>query len=258
MIIAISNQKGGVGKTTTATNLAYGLQMMGKKVLLIDSDPQSNSSSTWRADVSDGNATLSDLLFFNEPWENCIQHTEIGDIIAADDVLDEASVRLNSVAGYFRLKYRLEPLKSVYDYIIIDTPPNLGILLQNALIAADGVITPITTSQFALDGMGKFIQTVNDVKMETNPKLEVLGLLFTKYDKRKLLAKDVKDELPDVMAELGTGIFETTIRIDEAIEQSQAAQMPVEMYAPKARATEDYIKFTQEVLNYGKERTERK
>ncbi len=246
MIIAVSNQKGGVGKTTTATNLAYGLQLRGKKVLLVDCDPQGNSTDTWRADVSDGNATLSDLLFFNEPFQNCIQHTEIGDIIAADDVLDEATARLTGVAGYFRLKNRLAPLKTLYDYIIIDTPPNLGILLQNALIAADGVIVPITSSKFAVDGMGRFIETVDEVKAEPNPHLKVLGLLLVKYSGRKVLAREVKDALPDIMSQLGTGVFETEIRVDEAIEQSQASQMPVEMYAPKSRATEDYMKFVDE------------
>lgn len=251
MIIAISNQKGGVGKTTTATNLAYGLQLRGKKVLLVDCDPQGNSTDTWRADVTDGNATLSDLLFFNEPYQNCIQHTEIGDIIAADDVLDEATARLTGVAGYFRLKNRLQPLRDLYDYIILDTPPNLGILLQNALIAADGVIVPITSSKFAVDGMGRFIETVNEVKAEPNPNLEVMGLLLVRYLERKVLAREVKEALPEIMSQLGTGVFDTTIPIDEAVEQSQAAQMPVEMYAPKSRATESYMRFVEEVTSRG-------
>ena len=99
MIIAISNQKGGVGKTTTATNLAYGLQLRGKKVLLVDCDPQGNSTDTWRASSEDGYATLSDLLFTNEPVEECIQHTEIGDILAADSLLKEVDVRLKGVSG---------------------------------------------------------------------------------------------------------------------------------------------------------------
>ena len=247
MIIAISNQKGGVGKTTTATNLAYGLQLLGKKVLLVDSDPQGNSTDTWRADVSPGIATLSDLLFYDEPLENCIQHTEIGDILAADEVLEEAEARLAGVTGYFRLRNRLAPLKSVYDYIIIDTPPNLGILLQNALIAADGIIVPITSSKYAADGMARFIRTVIEVKSEPNPNLKVMGLLLTKYISRKVLAKDMKEALPEIMSQLGTGIFETEIRLDEAIEQSQAVSVPVKLYAPKARATEDYMNFAKEI-----------
>ena len=246
-IIAVSNQKGGVGKTTTATNLAYGLQLNGKKVLLVDCDPQGNSTDTWRASSADGYPTLSDLLFTNEPAEECIQHTEIGDILAADGLLREVDVRLKGVSGYYRLKNRIAPLMEKYDYIIMDTPPNLGLLLQNALIAADGVIVPLSTSKYALDGMGQFIETVNEVKSMPNPNLKVLGLLFVKYMERKVLAKEVENGLPEILDQLGTSIFESKIRLDEAIEQSQAARMPVYMYAPKARATSDYVTFTEEI-----------
>ena len=247
MIIAVSNQKGGVGKTTTATNVAYGLQLRGKKVLLVDCDPQGNSTDTWRASGENGYPTLSDVLFTNEPIEECIQHTEIGDILAADDMLDEVEVRLKGVPGYFRLKNRLEPVKSMYDYIILDTPPNLGLLLQNALIAADGAIVPLTTSKYALDGMSKFIATVNEIKSMPNPNLKILGMLFVKYMGRKVLAKEVENELPEILEQLETSIFDSKIRLDEMIEKSQAARMPVHMYAPKERATLDYMNFVDEI-----------
>ena len=250
-IIAVSNQKGGVGKTTTATNLAYGLQLRGNKVLLVDCDPQGNSTDTWRASGEDGYPTLSDLLFTNEPAEECIQHTEIGDILAADKLLREVDIRLKGVSGYYRLKNRLEALVPMYDYAIIDTPPNLGLLLQNALIAADGVIVPLTTSKYALDGMGQFIETVNEVKSMPNPKLKVLGMLFVKYMERKVLAKEVENGLPEILAQLDTAIFDAKIRLDEAIEKSQAARMPVNMYDPKARATCDYMEFAEEVTQNG-------
>ena len=250
-IIAVSNQKGGVGKTTTATNLAYGLQLRGKKVLLIDSDPQGNSTDTWRAKNTDGYPTLSDLLFSDEPVEECIQHTEIGDIIAGDPILEDAEKHLKGVAGYFRLKRRLVPLESVYDYVIIDTPPNLGLLLQNALIAADGVIVPVTCGRYSLQGMSRFIDTVNEVKLQANPQLNVLGLLLVRYMGRTVLARDVVDGLPTLTTELGTGVFDTKIRNTIEVENAQAARIPLEQYAPDSTAAIDYVAFIDELEKRG-------
>lgn len=251
MIIAVSNQKGGVGKTTTATNLAYGLQLKGKKVLLVDSDPQGNSTDTWRANNSEGYPTLSDLLFTNEPVEECIQHTEVGDILAGDPILEDAEKHLKNVAGYYRLKTRLEPLKSLYDYIIIDTPPNLGILLQNALIAADGVIVPVTCGRYSLQGMSRFIDTVNEVKLQPGVKLEVLGLLLVRYMDRTVLARDVVDGLPELTKELGTNVFDTKIRNTVEVEKAQAARVPLEQYSPESTAAIDYMEFIEELEKRG-------
>ena len=249
--IAVSNQKGGVGKTTTATNLAYGLQLQGKRVLLVDSDPQGNSTDTWGAKNDDGYATLSDILFTNESIEDCIQHTEIGDILAADPVLEDAEKHLKGVAGYFRLRNRLAPLASKYDYVIIDTPPNLGLLLQNALIAADGVIVPVTCSRYSLQGMSRFIDTVNEVKSQANPNLEVYGLLLVRYMEQTVLAREITDGLPGLTVELGTGVFETKIRNTIEVEKAQAARVPLEMYAPKATAAVDYMEFIDELRKRG-------
>lgn len=250
-IIAVSNQKGGVGKTTTATNLAYGLQLRGKKVLLVDSDPQGNSTDTWRAKNTDGYPTLSDLLFSNEPVEECIQHTEVGDILAGDPILEDAEKHLKGIPGYFRLKNRLAPLESKYDYIIIDTPPNLGLLLQNALIAADGVIVPITCGRYSLQGMSRFIDTVNEVKSQPNPELKVLGLLLVRYMGRTVLARDVVEGLPTLMEELGTDVFETRIRNTIEVENAQAARVPLEQYAPTSTAAIDYTAFIDELEKRG-------
>lgn len=239
-IIAISNQKGGVGKTTTASNLAYGLTLRGKRVLLVDSDPQGNSSDTFRANTSNDYPTLSDLLFTTEPAEECIQHTEFGDLLAGDSVLEDAEAHLKGAGGYFRLKKRLEALEPLYDHIIIDTPPNLGILLQNALIAAEGVVVPVTCSQYALQGMSRFIDTVTDIKSLPNPRLEVLGLLLVKYSGNTMLAREVLDGLPDLQNRLGTTVFETKIRKRQDVENAQAARMPLHGYSPTGDATVDY------------------
>lgn len=250
-IIAVSNQKGGVGKTTTATNLAYGLQKLGKKVLLVDCDPQGNSTDTWKASNRDGYSTLADLLFSNEPAEECVQHTEVGDILAGDPVLEDAEKHLKGVAGYFRLKNRLAPLRDNYDYIIIDTPPNLGILLQNALIAAEGVIVPVTCGRYALQGMGRFMETVAEVKAQPNPDLKVLGLLLVRYDGRTLLAKEVTNGLPEITESLNTTVFDTKIRRTEEVEKAQAARQPLIEYSPMATATEDYHNLIEELTKRG-------
>lgn len=250
-IIAVSNQKGGVGKTTTATTLAYGLKLRGKRVLLVDCDPQGNSTDTWRAKNTDGFPTLSDLLFSNDRAEDCVQHTEIGDILAGDAILEDAEKHLTGFAGFFKLKRRLEPLLPLYDYIILDTPPNLGILLQNALIAADGVIVPVTCGRYALQGMGRFIDTVNDIKSQPNPELEVLGLLLVRYTERTVLAREVVSGLPDLTAKLGTGVFDTKIRRTEEVEKAQAQRVPLQRYSPEATAALDYDALIDELEKKG-------
>lgn len=250
-IIAISNQKGGVGKTTTATTLAYGLKLRGKRVLLVDCDPQGNSTDTWRAKNTEGYPTLSDLLFSNESAESCIQHTEIGDILAGDSILEDAEKHLVGFAGFFKLKKRLEPLLPLYDHIILDTPPNLGILLQNALIAAEGVIVPVTCGRYALQGMGRFIDTVNDVKSQPNPSLEVLGLLLVRYAGRTSIAKEVVSGLPDLTGKLGTGVFDTKIRQTVKVEDAQANRVPLQRHAPEATAAVDYDALIDELERRG-------
>lgn len=250
-IIAVSNQKGGVGKTTTATTLAYGLKLRGKRVLLVDCDPQGNSTDTWRAKNSEGFPTLADLLFTNEPAESCVQHTEIGDILAGDPVLEDAEKHLTGFAGFFKLKKRLATLEPLYDHIILDTPPNLGILLQNALIAAEGVVVPVTCGRYALQGMGRFIETVDDVKSQPNPDLEVLGLLLVKYAGRTVLAREVVSGLPDLTAKLGTGVFDTKIRRTEEVEKAQAHRVPLQRHAPEATAAQDYDALIDELERRG-------
>lgn len=250
-IIAVSNQKGGVGKTTTATSLAYGLKMRGKKVLLVDCDPQGNSTDTWRAKNTDGHATLSDLLFSNEPAEECIQHTEIGDILAADTVLEDAEKYLKGLSGYFRLKNRLAPLLPLYDYIILDTPPNLGLILQNALVAAEGVIVPVTCGRYALQGMGRFTETVAEIKAIGNTELKVLGLLLVRYNGRTRLAKEITNGLPAITEALGTEVFDTKIRRTEEVERSQAVRLPLYQYSPNATATQDYSSLIDELTMKG-------
>lgn len=249
-IIAISSQKGGVGKTTTATALAYGLKLLGRKVLLVDCDPQGNSSDTYRASTAEGSPTLADLLFTDEAPLDCIQHTEAGDIIAGDPLLRESDKYLKGVSGFYRMKNRLAVLSPHYDHIILDTNPNLMVLLQNALIAAEGVIVPVTCGRYALQGMNEFIETVNDVRDQPNPDLEILGLLLVKYDGRTILSREIESGLPAVAETLGAPVFATRIRPTIQVEEAQAARMPLQEYSPSCTAAEDYTAFVNELIEW--------
>ena len=250
-VIAICNQKGGIGKTTTATNLAFGLQQRGKRVLLVDCDPQRNSSDTYRADLSDGAPTLADLLYSNDPAETCIQHTEYGDILAADRLLEDADKYLKGVSGYYKLRNRLREVEDQYDHIILDTPPALNLLLQNALIAAEGVIVPISCGKYALQGLSDFWGTVKDVQSQPNPDLTILGILLVRYKKRSKLTREIMEGLPPVTKMLNTSLFETMIRENVDVEEAQARQMPINEWNDKCAAAADYAALIDELSKKG-------
>lgn len=249
--IIVSNQKGGIGKTSTATAIAGELMAKGKKVLFVDADPQRNSSDTYRADLSDGAPTLADLLYTNEPAYTCVQHTEIGDILAGDKALSDVEKYLKGVAGYYRLKKRLDELAPNYDHIIIDTNPHILLLLQNALIASDGVIIPVACGRYEVSGMVDFAQTIDEVKSQPNPGLEVLGLLLVKYDGRTNMAKEILEELPTVADALGTTIFDTKIRQTIKVTEAQGKRMLLQEHAPDSTAATDYATFIDELERRG-------
>ena len=163
-IIAICNQKGGIGKTTTAVSLATGLARLGKKTLLIDTDAQCNSTDTYRA-VTKDTATLYDLLLENEELEECIQHTPTGDIIASDKLLASAEQKFpQDPSRYFLMKQKCQALEGIYDYIIIDTPPVLGVILSNVLTYVNECIIPFTCDRYAIQGVNELFHTINSVK----------------------------------------------------------------------------------------------
>lgn len=249
-IIAITNQKGGVGKTTTATALATGLHLKGKKTLLIDTDPQCNSTDTYRAQT-DGVATLYEVLCEGEPALTSIQHTASGDILAADKLLSRAESRLPTVGNDSVLKAALEPIKGLYDYIIIDTPPALGVLLANALTAADTVIVPISPDRYSLQGLADLQQTIVAAKRFTNPALTVSGLLLTQYNGRTNLAKDITSDMPDIAKALGTQVFNTPIRISVAAKEAQVMRTSLYEHAPNSTTAQDYMQLVEELLERG-------
>lgn len=248
MKIAIANQKGGVGKTTTAINLSDSLTRKGRKVLLIDTDPQCNSTDTCKA-VINGMATLADLLFTdNTDVRECIQHTDICDIIASDKALVQAEQRLpNDLNRFILLKDRLKDIEKDYDYVIIDTSPKIDVLLYSVLIYADKVIIPVTCDSYSFQGVADLFKTIIDAKRFNN-SLEIFGIVFTKYNDRRILSKEYGGEVEDYFAENRIPVFTTKISESESVKKSQVSKESILEYDKNSKAAMDYDSFAEEVM----------
>lgn len=249
-VISVANQKGGVGKTTTATALAFGLNSKNKRVLLIDTDPQCNASDTYRAKI-EGETTLYDVLCNKEPIREAIQQMETGDVLPSDPLLSQADSVLVKTGKEHILKKAIAEIKTDYDYIIIDTPPTLGILLLNALTASDMVIIPIGADRYSLQGLSQFEETVNAVKEFTNPELKLAGFIFVKHNNRTNLSKDIVTNMPEIAKKMGTALFTSTVRESISAREAQALQENLLKYAPKSTTAQDYIAFINELEERG-------
>lgn len=246
--IAVANQKGGVGKTTTALALADGLKRRGKYVLLIDTDPQRNSTQVYGAET-EGVATLYDIIFAGYSAEDCIQHTEHGHIIASDEQLQNADTQVKpSPRMYKYIKAALKKADREYDYIIFDTPPRTGILLGNVLEAAQGLIVPVTCDIFGIQGLMDFYETVKEYQ-DDNDELSILGLLKIKYKGRQSLTRDIEENLlPEYAKEMNTKVFRTAIRESVKCQEAQALRISLFDYAPKSTTAIDYSALIDEIM----------
>lgn len=246
----VANQKGGIGKTTTATSIASILTNKGYKTLLIDTDVQGNSTDTYQAQI-EGEATLFDVILDEDPVDisEAIQHTECGDIIASDPLLRRADSILDAdrADGMFRLKDSLEKLKG-YDYVIIDTAPTINSVLQNCLVAADEVIVPVTADRYGIQGLADLNNTINATKKRQNPSLKVSGLLLVKYNPRTRLGKEVKDSLEDIAGKMNTKLFETAIRESTKLKEAQAVRTTIVNYDKTCTTAIDYMSLVDEIL----------
>ena len=245
----VANQKGGIGKTTTATNLAGILSKKGPK-LLIDADPQGNSTSTYQAKIEDM-ATLYDVMIDTDklPIDEAIQHLPNGDIVASDPLLAKAEKILDGdVEGFYRLKDALDALDG-YDYVVIDTAPSLNVILYNCLIAADQVIIPVTADAYAMQGIAQLYDTIMAVKRRQNPTLVIAGLLLVKYSGRSNLEKVTLTDIEEQAKNMGTKLFQTTIRECVKTKEAQDAKKLLIDYAPKCNTMLDYLSFADELLN---------
>jgi len=250
MIIAIANQKGGVGKTTTAINLAAGLASKGMRTLLVDLDPQANSSMSF-LDIRQLKATMYDALTqdgIHFP-DIIVPAEKVGNLAVAPSTIALAKIEaklIGELDSHYRLKDALLTVQEAYDYVVIDTPPTLGIITVNALVAATHVLIPIQASYFALEGTDDLLETIDKIKIRANPQLQILGALITMYDKRTLLAKDILEQIKNVF---GLKVFNTVITKSVRLEESPAYRESIFTFAPKSTGAYEYYRLSEEVLS---------
>lgn len=245
-IIAIINQKGGVGKSTTANALGAGLFFKGYKVLYIDLDAQCNL--TYSLNTLNKSLTSLELLTETATALEATISTPQGDIIPASENLAGADTLITETGKEYRLKEAIEPLKKKYDYIIIDTPPALGVLTINALTACKSVIIPTQADIYSLQGIGQLSRTIDTVRKYCNKDITVKGILATRYTARTNLTKDMTTLLEDTAKQLNTKLFTTKIRECTALKEAQATQQDIYTYSPKSNASEDYRALIEEYL----------
>ena len=250
-VISVANQKGGVSKTTTTVNLGAMLSFVwGKKVLLIDSDAQGNMTDNLGFDMEDQDETptLYEVLKDEISIKDAIQHYHEIDFIPADIALSSAEREFTQVGSEHRLRKAIQPVLEEYDYIIIDTPPSLGILTVNAFTVSDEIIIPVEAAYFSLKGLVKLNETIETVKEFTNEKLVVRGVLFTKFNEKFNISKEMLDSAEEISAVINAPMFQTTIRRTIIVDEAQAAGMDLFSYKKSSTAEEDYRKFTEEYL----------
>lgn len=247
-IVVVANQKGGVGKTTTAINLAYALACLNQEVLLVDFDPQGNAGSGLGVNIEDGEKSVYHLVTGVAPFDQVVRQTsnEFLDVLPACKDLAGAEVELVNVRGREnKLKEALAPIQGMYKFIIIDCPPSLGLLTLNAMMAADSVITPVQCEYYAMEGLAHFMGTVNKIKQFLHPQLKMDGGVLTMYDSHLNLARQVREEVSKFF---GDKIYKTPIPRNIRLAEAPSFGQAIFDYEPACRGAEAYIKLAIEFL----------
>lgn len=246
-IVSVIQQKGGVGKSTTAAQLAAALSLKGERVLLCDMDSQGNLSYSVGANKQ--GPTMYELLTGEVQTNEVIQHIGNVDIIPATISLAGADLKLTEIGKEYKLKEALEPIKKDYDYIVIDTPPALGILTVNALSASTDIVIPAQADVYSLEAIGQLYKTIQTIRKYVNPTLNIDGILLTRYSDRTVLSRDLADMIRNTAATLGTRLYKATIREAINIKEAQAEKQDIFTYAPNSKVAADYMQFVDEFLS---------
>ncbi|WP_312811781.1 AAA family ATPase [Sedimentibacter sp.] len=249
-IISVTNQKGGVGKTTTTGAVAAGYKLKGYKVLCVDLDPQANLSFSAGAETEDC-PTIYEILKGESNTSFSIQKMDSFDIISSNILLSGIELEFTQTGREYLLKEALSSVKDKYDYIFLDTPPALSILTVNAFTASDFIIIPMLADIFSLQGIAQLSETIDRVRKYCNSNVKVEGIVLTKFNMRTVLSREIKGTAELIAERLNTEIFNTTIRSSVAVMEAQTNQLDIYNYSPKNGAAKDYMDLVEELIERG-------